>query len=404
MIADAARPTLDWTFLGDVLFDNNGTDDTNSEGAANGTDPEELPQPATATVAPPVTPIYNRYRCALRREKRKTQQLQRIAGCSSRIRNVNDVLEATKNILSPAQQSFFRSQPELSAKTARGRRFTDKQVMDGLALYYQGPKAYRHLRKTFVLPSPRCLRQRIEGIQMKTGFQDWIMSIMKEKFSGAAGHEKLVSISFDEMQVRPKLNYLPSEDTVGVQDQGNVGRTSDPADHALVFMARGVTCRWKQPVGYFLSKGPTSATVMKELLEACIRKLRLAGFTVVSSVSDMGTPNQQLYRLLGVSTENPKFEVDGEEVIALFDVPHLYKCLRNTLLKQDVSAAGKTASWNDIRLFYNQEKTKQVRTAPRLTKDHIDPGPFKKMKVRYALQVFSRSVAAGLSLYTSFGK
>ena len=77
-----------------------------------------------------------------------------------------------------------------------------------------------------------------------------------------------MAISFDEMQVRQKLNYLPSEDTVqAVQDQGNFGRTSDRADHALVFMARGVTCRWKQPVGYFLSIGSTSTAVMRELLE-----------------------------------------------------------------------------------------------------------------------------------------
>ena len=110
-----------------------------------------------------------------------------------------------------------------------------------------------------------------------------------------------------------------------------------------------------------------------------------------------------LYRVLGVTADNPKFEVDGEEVIALYDVPHLFKC-RNTLLKQDISAGGKKASWNDIRLFYHQDKAKQMRSAPRLTNVHVEPGAFKKMKVRYALQIFSRSVAAGLTLYTSFGK
>jgi len=36
------------------------------------------------------------------------------------------------------------------------------------------------------------------------------------------------------------------------------------------------------------------------------------------------------------------------------------------------------------------------RLAPKLTEIHINPGPFQKMKVKYASQIFSNTVAAGM--------
>jgi len=36
------------------------------------------------------------------------------------------------------------------------------------------------------------------------------------------------------------------------------------------------------------------------------------------------------------------------------------------------------------------------RLAPNLTETHINPGPFQKMKVKYASQIFSNTVATGM--------
>ena len=149
---------------------------------------------------------------------------------------------------------------------------------------------------------------------MNPGFQDWILKVMKEKFKKSAKHEKLVVLSFNEMQVRPKLTYLPPDDYVeGVEDFGELGKTREQADNALVFMARGLTSCWKQPLGYMLSKGPTPARVLQPLLESCIRKLRQSGFTVVATVCDMGSPKRELLKNLGASPTNPKHMVGGEE-------------------------------------------------------------------------------------------
>ena len=67
---------------------------------------------------------------------------------------------------------------------------------------------------------------------------------------------------------------------------------------------RGLTKRWKQPVGYF-SAGPTNAEVLWKLLEQMIRKLHEAGLIVAATVCDMGKPNQKQYEGLGITPESP---------------------------------------------------------------------------------------------------
>ncbi|CAI6366619.1 unnamed protein product [Macrosiphum euphorbiae] len=53
--------------------------------------------------------------------------------------------------------------------------------------------------------------------------------------------------------------------------------------------------------------------------------------------------------------------------------------------------------------FYGFDSNCNLRTAPKLTYSHVHPGPFEKMKVRLATQVFSHSVAAGMSTALNIG-
>ncbi|KAF0288219.1 Transposable element P transposase [Amphibalanus amphitrite] len=190
----------------------------------------------------------------------------------------------------------------------------------------------------------------------------------------------------------------------GFEDMGGLGRTGRVTTQALVFMARGLTNRWKLPIGYTLHSGPASARVMEPLLMSAVRQLRNAGLTVVSTVCDMGKPNQELYRLLGVTETSPQFDVDGTPVMALHNVPHIFKCVRNGLLKHDVEVDGETLSWSHIKAFYNADKDRPIRTAPKLGPEHVQPDAFKKMSVRLAAQIMSASTSAGMRIYQSFDR
>ena len=275
-----------------------------------------------------------------------------------------------------------------------------------LALYYQSPKAYRHLQKALILPSPRLLRSKVEKVSLNTGFHAAIIAALRDKFGNGASHlDKVVILSFDEITIKPRLVYNRPQDIIeGFEDMGGLGRTGRVATQALVFMARGLTNRWKLPIGYTLHSGPASARVMEPLLMSAVRQLRNAGLTVVSTVCDMGKPNQELYRLLGVTETSPQFDVDGTPVVALHDVPHIFKCVRNGLLKHDVEVDGETLSWSHIKAFYNADKDRPIRTAPKLGPEHVQLDAFKKMSVRLAAQIMSASTSAGMRIYQSFGK
>ena len=318
---------------------------------------------------------------------------------------LNDVLSYSKQVLPPNVFSFLKLQLRCAGVRPKGRRYSDNEMMMALALHYQGARSYRHLRSIFYLPHPRQLRKRIEHIQMLPGFQDVVINLLGEKVKNTTDADKLVVLSMDEMTVRKKLVYLRGEDYVeGFEDLGEMGKTARVADQALVLMVRGVKQAWKQPIGFFYSAGPTPASVLEHLVKSAIRKLRKAGMEVAATVCDMGKPNQDLLKRLGVSVERPLFHVDGEEVVAMYDVPHLFKCIRNALYKYDISYSGAKASWQHVRRFYAEDIKGTVRTAPSLRKSHIQLEAFKKMKVKSATKVLSRSVSAGIHLLCDFGE
>jgi len=65
---------------------------------------------------------------------------------------------------------------------------------------------------------------------------------------------KLVAVVIDEMTLNGGLSYGKGRDLI----EGFIPAGKQLANHALVYMVRGLTEKWKQAVGYFLSSGPIS--------------------------------------------------------------------------------------------------------------------------------------------------
>ena len=124
-------------------------------------------------------------------------------------------------------------------------------------------------------------------------------------------------------------------------------------------------------------------------------------------VSLSGPLNLSLYKHIGITHTDPFFFHNEKKIFALFDAPHLIKSVRNNLKNYDVSYIefgkknGKTltASWHHIKEFYEQEKSQRFKTAPKLTDLHVNGKGLASMKVKLATQIFSNSVAAGISAY-----
>ena len=202
---------------------------------------------------------------------------------------------------------FVMSQLAMSQRVPRGRRWSSQQKAFSLSLLHSSPKTYKLLRKVFALPSPRILKKAMQAIQVYPGINTNILEALRIKTSKMSAQDKLVAIMIDEISIRECLSYDQSRDVIEGVTEGE-SRGEELANHALVFMVRGIVRKWKQPLAYYLSSGPMTGAEMKPLLLACIDSLQSIGLKVMLCVCDQGSNNRNLYETqLGVTVESPIF-------------------------------------------------------------------------------------------------
>ena len=215
---------------------------------------------------------------------------------------------------------------------------------------------------------------------------------------------RLCTLTMDEISLKANLQYDPAKDkVVGIEDLGNGDRTDNITTSALVFMARGIKDNWKQPLGYLLVNESCPSEKLLAKLYEMLDTLTAVGLHVVTIVSNLGSNFQKLLTHLKVIPQQPWFIYKGMKIVYLFDTCHLIKAVRNNLMKYDFHFGEKVASWDDIRMLYNRDTQQSLRCCPKLTKKHINPNGFEKMKVKYAMQVISQTVASTLLTYVSLG-
>lgn len=131
-------------------------------------------------------------------------------------------------------------------KKKMGRRFTKKEKIMALALYKQGPKVYRWLRNIFVLPSPLTLSRLLSTAALKAGINECIFENLKLRVKKIKNSDKLCLLMFDEIAIAPHFDFNRKKDEiVGFVNNGK-NMKCKIADHALVFMIRGISKNYKQ--------------------------------------------------------------------------------------------------------------------------------------------------------------
>lgn len=304
--------------------------------------------------------------------------------------------------LSPAAQTFFMSQLRHQGKRRKQLRWGSAEKSLFLALYKTSPKAYRFLRKIFCLPSSRTLQRALQSLDIGPGINVSIVNHMATVSSKMKQNKRLCSLVFDEVTLMPNLSIYKNLNKVqGVEDFG-FNRTKKIADHALVFMLRGINSNWKQPVAYFFVKTGVKTYLLKRLIKYVINIVHTkTSFKIVSTICDQGGTNRAAIASLckdSGTLDDFTFSIGDDKFFPLFDPPHLLKCMRNNFVNKSVHFNGKVAKWQDIIDLYNfdGQANPDGKICPKLTDDHIYPEGRKKMKVKLATQVFSRSVYAGL--------
>ena len=132
------------------------------------------------------------------------------------------------------------------------------------------------------------------------------------------------------MSIKEFLHFDKATDSIiGREDFGEHGKSLKLANHALVFMVKGLTKNWKI-LGYFFYSGGINTSKLKELCESAIRKVQEMGMKVTFTVCDQEGVHRSLFQTLGMTPENPSFAINGERIHFFYDASHLLKSHRNT--------------------------------------------------------------------------
>ena len=240
----------------------------------------------------------------------------RVSKKVNRARRLLELKTVLSELLAPSQVQFVMSQVHQSGKSLQGRRWTQKDKTLALSLFHSSPKTYKMLRKIFALPSVTTLRTIVAKVDIAPGFSKNILEALRLKTQNLTPCNKLVCLALDEMVIKEGVSYDKHNDAL----EGLVHTTErgeELANHALVFMVRGLLLKWKCPLGYFLSNGTMKATVMKQLLLQAVSELHAIGLTTVVLVSDVGPNNVSMFETkLNVSVRQPFFTYQDSKALS----------------------------------------------------------------------------------------
>lgn len=316
--------------------------------------------------------------------------------------------------MNETSMNFLKTQLKAQCVSPRGRRFSIDDKIFALSLYKSGAKTYRLLSKTFALPSRKTLMDLLQKLRLEPGVNNQIIKHLKNTVSNFKNKlDTHCVLLFDGVSLAAGIQYCEVNDKIiGFEDLGNDNRKLKFADKALTFMVRGIKRKFKQSVSFYFTQSGMKTADLVVALKETIRAVQLTGLKIVATVCDQAPTNIAALNILiketienytrrGMEKKNLGFEIDGIEIVPLYDPPHLLKGIRNNLVTKDLifylNGEKKIAKWRHIVQFYEIDKLRLdigERMTPKLTDAHIYPDRLKKMKVSVAANVFSQRVGS----------
>lgn len=165
--------------------------------------------------------------------------------------------------------------------------------------------------------------------------------------------------------------------------------------------------KWTQILGVFAAKGNVKAHMLsKILLEATILAEK-SGLFVDFWTSDGAPWNRCLWKLLGIraSATDIKCKIPhpvnkGRSIHFISDFPHLVKYVRNAFVGKGIQIPGGHAHVDVVEEAWKMDREAvTLKVMPHITKAHIHPNAFEKMRVNLAFQLFSQEVLKGIFFY-----
>ncbi|XP_045530719.1 uncharacterized protein LOC123718347 [Pieris brassicae] len=170
--------------------------------------------------------------------------------------------------------------------------------------------------------------------------------------------------------LKKKKQYLSSTDEIiGFESL----KGTNLANHAVVFMIKGVRRNFNQPVAYFFTQSLKKID-LKTIIKDVISHVETTGLKVLATVCDQGATNVSAINSLiqdtraeyckkGVEWRRNVYQVGHQKIYHIYDVPHLFKGLRNNLLNKDLiykdpkDHSEKTVKWDYFRILYEADRS-----------------------------------------------
>lgn len=229
----------------------------------------------------------------------------------------------------------------------------------------------------------------------KAGYNSRLFAEIKSKTDTMSESERYCALIFDEMTIDGRLEYSELLDQIeGFEDFGLFGHLNDIGNEIMLFVAQGVYSDWKIPIAYFVSSSGVKTHLLSKIIAETAKKVLQTGLNLIAIVSDQGHNNVPATRRLGVTTENPYFEVNSKKIYVVFDAPNLFKSIKNNFMSADLRYKGKLVSFSDIIAAYDiDNQNGNGRRLIKLTDSHINPDSNEKYQISLALEIFSSSVS-----------
>jgi len=129
------------------------------------------------------------------------------------------------------------------------------------------------------------LQSLLNTVQFRTGINTHVFYALRHSMQKMSEKGRYCCLIFDEMSIRENVRFNQQFNCIeGSEDLGSQGRTCNIANHALLFMVRGLHRKCKQSVAYYLSRGCTKAERLVQFLKEVLHASQNIGLHVVATV------------------------------------------------------------------------------------------------------------------------
>ena len=146
------------------------------------------------------------------------QQKKRVADLEKLSRDLTDVrethiIEKSRELLS---SKLTRNQSDLLLGVKKRVNWSNEELSRGFTLRFFGLPGYDYLTKNLGMPFPRssCLRQYASRMDMRQGFLNEVLQMLKAKSQSMSEFERVCVLLYDEMSVSEVYEYDRKHDDV----------------------------------------------------------------------------------------------------------------------------------------------------------------------------------------------